>query len=98
MICGIFAYLLVATLILDNTFVSDVFESVAGFGFVKMPGVIFSLSFNGIIFLIVTKIILFLISVSIGVLFGIVGTILSALLSVIGYPLALYRNFHYIDI
>ena len=98
MICGIFAYLLVATLILDNTFVSDVFTSVAGFGFVKMPGVIFSLSFNGIIFLIVTKIILFLISVSIGVLFGIVGTILSALLSVIGYPLALYRNFHYIDI
>ena len=98
MICGIFAYLLVATLILDNTFVSDVFASVAGFGFVKMPGVIFSLSFDGIIFLIVTKIILFLISVSIGVLFGIVGTILSALLSVIGYPLALYRNFHYIDI
>jgi transcriptional regulator with XRE-family HTH domain len=98
MICGIFAYLLVATLILDNTFVSDVFTSVAGFGFVKMPGVIFSLSFNGIIFLIVTKIILFLISVSIGVFFAIFGTILSALLSVIGYPLALYRNFHYIDI
>ena len=97
-ISGVFGYLLLATLILDNTFVSDVFTSVAGFGFVKMPGVIFSLSFNGIIFLIVTKIILFLISVSIGVFFAIFGTILSALLSVIGYPLALYRNFHYIDI
>lgn len=93
-----FGYLLLATLILNNTFVSDVFTSVAGFGFVKMPGVIFSLSFDGIIFLIVTKIILFLISVSIGVFFAIFGTILSALLSVIGYPLALYRNFHYIDI
>ena len=97
-ISGVFGYLLLATLILNNTFVSDVFTSVAGFGFVKMPGVIFSLSFNGIIFLIVTKIILFLISVSIGVFFAIFGTILSALLSVIGYPLALYRNFHYIDI
>lgn len=98
LIGGIGGYLLFATLILDNTFVSDVFMALAGLGFVKMPGIIFSLSVEGFIFFIVVKLFLALLSILIGVVFAAFAVALCAVLSIIGYPLGLSRNFRYVDV
>ena len=94
---AVFGYLLSATLILDNTFVSEVFESIAGLGIVRMPGVIFSLSLDGILFLIFVKVVLCIISFLIGLLFAVFAVVLCSILSLIGYPLALSRSFRYSD-
>ena len=97
-IISIFAFTFLATIILDNTFVSDVWITVRDWGFVTMPGIIFELSFDGLVFLIVVKILFFIIGMIISIAAFILATVLAAALSIIGYPLGLYRNIKGIEV
>jgi transcriptional regulator with XRE-family HTH domain len=47
---------LLFVLIMDNTFVSELFMEIVSLAFVKMPGIIFSFDLDGIAFLVVAKI------------------------------------------
>ena len=89
---GIFGYLFLATMILDNTFITEMWLEVASWGFVRMPGIIFSFSFDGLVFLIATKIILFLLGLGLALLSFGFATALASMLSIFVYPYALSKN------
>lgn len=79
-------------LFLKNNFIGDAFISIASWGFVKFPGLIFSFDLDGFIWLIGMKI-LFLI---IGFLLGLAAVALALFicmpLSLIAYPFAIIKN------
>jgi transcriptional regulator with XRE-family HTH domain len=96
---AILGYTFLATIILNNTFITDMWLEVASWGFVRMPGIIFSLSFDGLAFLIATKILFFLLGILLAFLAAAFATILAMSLSIFVYPFALSRNMKgvYID-
>ena len=92
LIFGAFAYTFVGTMILNNTFVTDLWLEITSWGFVRMPGVIFSFSFGGLIFLIIVKVFLFVLGIMLALLAAAFATILAMLFSVFVYPFALAKN------
>lgn len=94
---GIILSSFIACLILDNNFIADMWMSVASWGYVRMPGIIFSLDFDGIIFLITTKILLSILSFLLATGAAILATILAALMSLFVYPFAITKSFRYIE-
>ena len=73
-----------------NNFIEDVFLEVFSWGFVKMPGLIFSLSLGGIAWLIVVKIIFAIIAFLIGATVGFAALLIGMTLSMFVFPFALY--------
>lgn len=73
-----------------NNFIEDVFLVVFSWGFVKMPGLIFSLSLGGIAWLIVVKIIFAIIAFLIGATVGFAALLIGMTLSMFVFPFALY--------
>lgn len=90
------SYLFLATMILNNTKVTDIWLEVASWGFVKMPGVIFELSLDGVAWLIAVKILLWLLQFALTLLAIMFATIICMLASIFAYPSALRKNFKYI--
>jgi len=76
-------------MIARNNFIADLFLEVSTWGLIKLPGVIFSLDWGGIIFLITVKIGLFLLSLVVGAFFFVVAFAISAVLSMFVFPFAL---------
>lgn len=76
----------------DNTTVGDWWLEIATWGFKRMPGIIFSLSFGGIIFLIVTKILLSILAFTLALSTIILATVIMGPISVCVFPLALARS------
>lgn len=76
----------------DNTTVGDWWLEIATWGFKRMPGIIFSLSFGGIIFLIVTKILLSILAFTLALSTIILATVIMGPISVFVFPLALARS------
>jgi uncharacterized membrane protein len=70
----------------------DLWQGVASWGFVKMPGIIFSLSFDGLVFLIATKILFFILGIILATISAIFATVLAMALSLFVYPFALRKN------
>ncbi len=79
---------------LNNNFIIYVFVKILSFSFVKMPGVIFSLSFDGLKFLIFCKILFVVIGICLGIFFFLVALAISCVLSVFVYPFALYNSYN----
>ena len=92
LITAILGYTFLGTMILNNTFITDLWMEVASWGFVRMPGIIFSFSIDGFIFLIVMKIFLFLLGIFLAILAAGFATILAMSLSIFVYPFALKKN------
>lgn len=92
LITGVAIYTFVATMILKNTFIPDMWLEITSWGFVRMPGVIFQLSFDGVIFLIVVKILFFILGVILALLAASFATVLALFLSIFVYPFALVKN------
>jgi transcriptional regulator with XRE-family HTH domain len=82
-----FAFVMAA----DNTFIPDFFMSTTLTGFVKMPGVIFSFSPDGLAFLIVAKVLLALLAISIAVAVFLFATALCMFFSLFAFPVSLSR-------
>ncbi|MFA6625015.1 MAG: helix-turn-helix transcriptional regulator [Bacilli bacterium] len=82
---------LVFICIADNTKVGDLFLNVIELGFVKMPGIIFSLSFDGFIFLIAAKIVLWIISVLLMIAGLCLGILVCGIPAAIMFPISLKR-------
>ena len=74
---------------LDNTFVGEMWEDVASWGFVQMPGIIFSLDIDGIIFLIVVRVLLSILSFLLAVGAAILATALGLILGIFAFPFAI---------
>ena len=79
---------------LNNNFIIYVFAKIFSFSFVKMPGIIFSLSFDGLKFLIFCKILFAIIGFLLGVFFFLAALAISCALSIFVYPFALYNSYN----
>lgn len=96
-VLGVLGYLFTATVTLNNTFIPDLWLEIASFGFIKLPGIIFEASVDGLIFLIVMKIFLFVLAMVCVIFTIIAATIIAAILSIFVYPYALRKNLNFID-
>lgn len=89
---GISIFTFVSCCILANTFVGEMSLSIFSWGFVQMPGIIFSLSVDGIIGFIITKIILALLGLALALLCAILAILIGGLVSIFVYPYAIIKN------
>ena len=89
---GLFAYCFLGTMILNNTFITDMWLEITSWGFVKLPGIIFEFSFDGLVFLIAMKILFFLLGLLLALLAAAFATALAMALSIFVYPFALIKN------
>ena len=83
-------------MILNNTFVTDVWLEIGPWGFVTMPGVIMEFSLEGILIGIAIKIILWFFGILLALLAMAAATAVCMVLSIFTYPVALSRNFKYV--
>ncbi|MFZ9197700.1 MAG: helix-turn-helix domain-containing protein, partial [Bacilli bacterium] len=81
------------TYTMKNNFIHSFFWEITSWGFVRLPGIIFSFDIDGLIFLITAKIILFFIGIGIALVAGSFALILSLLLSGFVLPFALFNAY-----
>lgn len=89
---GIGGFFFISCLFFNNNFISDVFLKICSWGFVKMPGLIFSLSIDGLIWLLTVKLALWILSLALSVFCFILALAICFILSVFVYPFALANN------
>ena len=83
----------ISCLFLKNNFVGEMVETIAGWGFVKFPGVIFSLDFGGIMWLIGVKILFWIIGFMLAFAAAAAAVALGLVVSIFVYPFALRKSF-----
>ncbi len=79
----------------NNNFVGDWFVSIASWGFVRMPGVIFGLSLEGIFWLITVKLFLFLLGISLALAAFLIAIAICAPIAMFVFPFSIrwsYKN------
>ncbi len=91
-VIGILAFTLISCLILDNNFVGDMIGEIFSWGFVRMPGLIFTLDLDGIIWLITVKLLFWILGFILAALCGILAIALGLVVSLFVYPFAIYKN------
>ena len=91
-IIALTGFTLVSCLILGNNFVGDMIAEIFSWGFVRFPGLIFTLDLDGIIWLITVKLLFWVLGLLIAILFGILAIALGLLISLVVYPFALVKN------
>lgn len=91
-VLAIAAFTLVSCIILGNDFVGDMMLTVFGWGFVKMPGLIFTLDLDGIIWLLTVKLVFFIIGIILAIICGILAILLGLVASIFVYPYAIITN------
>ena len=79
-------------LILDNNFIGNVVLEIWSWGFVKMPGIIFTLDIDGCLFFIGVKILFAILGFLLGLLAAVAAIVIGMALAVFVYPFALRRN------
>ena len=82
----------ISTLILNNTFINDLFLDICGWGMVTFPGLIWEFSLDGFLWLIGMKLLFWLLGILLGLLCCVVAIIISSVLSVFVYPHALKKS------
>ena len=89
---GITSFTLASCLILDNNFVGEMITEIFSWGFVKMPGLIFELDLDGIIWMLTVKLLFWILGLLLALLFGIFAIALGLFVSLFIYPFALYND------
>lgn len=92
---GVLSFTFISCLLLKNNFIGDMVLEIFSWGFIRMPGLIFTLDLDGIIWLITVKLALFVLGIALALVCGLFGVILGMLLSLFVYPYALYKNIKY---
>ena len=89
---GVMAFTFSSCIVLDNNFIGDVFLGILNWGFVKMPGVIFTLDLDGIVFLLTVKLLFWILGFILAIICGILAFVVASALSVFVYPFAIIKN------
>jgi hypothetical protein len=66
--------------------------TIFSWGFVTMPGLIFTLDLDGIIWLLTVKLLFWIIELLLAIAFGLLAIALGAIMSLFVYPFALIKN------
>lgn len=91
-VLGVIAFTFISCLILDNNVVGEVVIDIWSWGFVKLPGLIFTLDLEGIIWLITVKLLFWILGIILAILTGALALVIGAFISIFIYPFALYSN------
>ena len=87
-----FAFTFVSCLVLDNNFIGEMVPGIFSWGFVKMPGLIFTFDLDGCLWFIGMK----LLFIALGILLALAAAALAfaigGILSLFVYPFALAKN------
>ena len=83
----------VSCLCLDNNFIFDIVAGITSWGFVKFPGLIFTLDLDGIIWLLTVKLAFWIIGFLLATVCFTLGVLLGMVMSIFVYPFALRRSF-----
>ena len=83
----------ISCLILKNNFIGEMVLDIFSWGFVRMPGLIFELDLDGIIWLLTVKLLFWILGILLALLCGLLGVLLGAVVSVFVYPFALCRAY-----
>ena len=92
LVLAVLSFAFISCLILDNNFVFDMVSTVFSWGFVQMPGLIFTLDLDGIIWLLTVKLIFWIIGIILAILCGLLALALGLVISLFVYPFAIYKN------
>lgn len=92
-VVGVLGFFFISCLIFNNNFIGDVVSGIIDWGFVRMPGLIFSLDLDGIIWFLTVKLIFFILQTILSIVVFILAMVIGAALSVFVYPYAVYKNF-----
>ena len=89
-VLGILSF--VSCLILHNNFIGEMMLEIFSWGFVRMPGLIFTLDLDGILWLLTVKLLFWILGLILAVICGILAVALGFIVSVFVYPFAIYKN------
>ena len=92
-IVGVMAFTFTSCLILGNETVLSVLEAINSWAFISLPGLIYELSLDGIIWMLTVKLLFWILGLILGILCAILSVIVSLVVSVFVYPFSLYKNF-----
>ena len=91
-VLGVLAFGLISCLILKNNFVGDMMAEVFSWGFVRLPGLIFTLDLDGIIWLLTVKLLFWILGFILAAICGILAVVLGLVVAIFVYPYALVKN------
>jgi len=94
---AVMGFTFLGMMILDNTFPAEMWYDMSTWGFKKFPGLITTFSPDGIVWLILMKILFAILGVFLVLLGFAFATLICGFCSFFAYPLALYRNVNNID-
>lgn len=90
---AVMSFTFVSCLFLGNNFIGETVASIFEWGFVQMPGVIFTLDLDGLIWLLTVKLLFWILGIILALLCGLLGVVIGAVLSLFVYPFAIVKNF-----
>lgn len=91
--CALVAFTLSSCLILANNFVGEMLLEILTWGFVKFPGLIFTLDLDGIIWLLTVKLLFWILGIMLAIGAGLLAIVLSGFASLFIYPFAIKKSF-----
>lgn len=91
-IASVCAFTFVSCWILDNNFIGDMAMEIMSWGFVKMPGLIFTLDLDGIVWLITVKLLFWVLGFALAVICAALAVTLGGIISLFVYPYAITKN------
>ena len=90
-VIGLFFFPFISCLYLDNTFIADMVTAIATWS-VRMPGLIFTLDLDGIIWFLTVKLVLWILGGLLSVFLFLLAVSLGYVLSIFVYPFAIVKN------
>ena len=85
-------FTLISCCLLANNFVGEMTATIFSWGFVRMPGLIFTLDIDGCLWFILTKIFLGLLGILLAILCAILAVVIGGFVSIFVYPYAITKN------
>lgn len=82
-------------LTLKNNFIEDMIGTITEWGFIRFPGVIFSLDLDGLIWFLTVKLAFWILGYILAIICFILGCLLGMILSVFVYPVAIVKNYRH---
>lgn len=92
-VSGVMFSAFAACLILNNNFIPDMMMEIISWGFVRMPGVIFTLDLDGLIWLLTVKLLFWVLGILLALAAVALAVLVGSLISVFVYPFAIIKNF-----
>lgn len=92
-VIGVLTFPFTGCLFLRNNFIGGMVVGIFEWGFIKMPGLIFSLDLDGLIWFLTVKLLFWILGVLVAIGFLLLGISLGLVVSLFVYPFALKKNY-----